>query len=111
MVPDYGKECGSERVEAVQDCLTCDWRIGSEQATTVYTSNELVYGSGVITCNPGESGDIRLLFLCNETLVTSLRVANGQSTMFTIVGIDQVQILGRVDGNGIFLFYPRYNPL
>ena len=106
-----GSGCGNERIEMVQDCLECDWYIGSEQATTVYASNELVYGSGVITCNPGENGDIRLIFLCNETMVTSLRVANGQSTMFTIVGIDQVQILGRAEGSGHFLFHPRYSPL
>ncbi|MFS0724053.1 S-Ena type endospore appendage [Paenibacillus sp. 1P07SE] len=111
MAPDNGNRCNLEREGMAQDCLECEWRIGSEQSTTVYTSNELVYGSGVITCNPGEMGDIRMLFLCNETLVSTLRVSNGQSTMFTIVGFDQVQILGRAEVSGRFLFYPRYSPL
>ena len=111
MAPDYNNGCRQDPVPSVQDCLECEWRIGHEQTTTVYTSNELVYGSGVITCQPSETGDIRLLFLCNDTLVSTLRVANGQSAMFTIVGIDQIQILGRAETVGQLMFYPRYSPM
>ncbi|MEI7026245.1 S-Ena type endospore appendage [Paenibacillus sp. y28] len=85
---------GCLQYESSNHCLQCEWFVNDEETIVLYTTNEVIRASGTISSNPGSTRKIEIQFLYGGVVVESLFLLAGQTTAFTISGMDQIRVIG-----------------
>lgn len=107
----YFNNCGSREQNPM--CLRCTISITAQSSGAIYTSNEIVSGSGTLSCSPGSTVPVVATFTFRNAVVASITVEPGMETAFSVVGFDSIQIVthGDVPVMGELYLMPVYNGL
>lgn len=106
--------CAPFQNPLVHDCIDCPWHAAGGETILLYTSNEIIYGTGRVDSSPGSSGAVSVRFLYEQTTVREFRLSPGESAAFTIVGFNFIQIVAEQSGGaseGQLHLLPRYSGL
>lgn len=85
--------CGSREQSPM--CLRCTLTLTERSTGPVYASNEIVSGSGTITCNPGSAGPVVALFKFRDVTVASVIAEPGMEVAFSMSGFENIQVDAR----------------